>query len=370
MRKQPLHFRKEEVSYVMQRWKAMDSCALVGVGSVGKSNLIHHLSDPEAHVHYMGQYAETFKSIVIDPNLLAPLEADASEAFRCWAGYELMMHRLYMGFFPFEALGDEATDFFDTYQALQDGSNPLYAYMGLRYFELGLEFFMRRGIKIVFMFDEFEELIRKMPAKFFQTLRGLRDNYKTQIAYLTFSREPLPILIEKMDLSEMESEPFTELFTDNTYFVGPYNYTDAQAMVKRLIKKNPQANYSQYAIDFLLKASGCYAGLLRSGFRSLEHFTDITPSDIHDPQIVRQLAERSPVHAECEVIWKSLTETEQHVLKSIAQHNYDMDDQTRRAVPLLVRKRLLHVDKEQQTLHIEPPIFREFIHTNPDLSMT
>ena len=47
MRKQPLEFRKEEVSYVMKRWQAAESCALIGVGSVGKTNLLQHLIDPD-----------------------------------------------------------------------------------------------------------------------------------------------------------------------------------------------------------------------------------------------------------------------------------------------------------------------------------
>ena len=47
MRKQAADFRKEEVSYVMKRWQGAESCSLVGVGSVGKSNLIHHLTAEE-----------------------------------------------------------------------------------------------------------------------------------------------------------------------------------------------------------------------------------------------------------------------------------------------------------------------------------
>ncbi len=131
-RSQPITFRQEEVGYVMERWRASDSCSLVGVGSVGKSNLLQHLADPDVQSYYMKDVAQgkIFKAIIIDPSMLGPLPSDTSDAeqIRCWAGYELMMHRLFLAFYPFEVLGqDDARVFSETYQALQDGTNPIYA---------------------------------------------------------------------------------------------------------------------------------------------------------------------------------------------------------------------------------------------------
>ena len=176
-----------------------------------------------------------FKAIIIDPSMLGPLPSSASidsDAIRCWAGYELMMHRLFLAFYPFNNLtAEDARIFYDTYQALQDGTNPLYAYMGLRYFELGLEIFMKQGTQVVFMFDEFEEMLKQLPIKFFLTLRGLRDANKRSVSYLTFTRSPLPQLVKKFDIDALEIEPFTELLNDNIVYVGPYNETDARNMV-------------------------------------------------------------------------------------------------------------------------------------------
>ncbi|NJL54794.1 hypothetical protein HC928_06080 [bacterium] len=169
-RRQPVDFRREEVAYVMQRWRASESCSLIGVGSVGKSNLLQHLADPEVQRTYMNiTQSDQFKAIIIDPNMLAPLPSIEAAQERSWAGYELMMHRLFMAFYPFDMLSeDDSERFYNTYQALRDGTNPLYASMGLRYFELGLDFFVRRGIRIVFMFDEFEEMLKHLPVKFFR----------------------------------------------------------------------------------------------------------------------------------------------------------------------------------------------------------
>lgn len=371
-RRQPMDFRKEEVSYVMQRWRAADSCSLIGVGSVGKSNLLQHLANPEVQQSYMGlKDPNEFKAIIIDPNMFGPLPYHSTDAeqVRCWAGYELMMHRLFMAFYPFDVLGKEdAQRFYDTYQALQDGTNPLYTYMGLRYFEIGLDFFMRRGIRIVFMFDEFEEMLKNMPVRFFQTLRGLRDINKRQLSYLTFTRSPLPNLVERYNQPALEIEPFTELFTDANLYVGPYNETDARRMLENLMGRN-QKNYPKATTDFLLWASGRYAGLIRSGFRLLDALGPIDSTSTMNDEVLRKLAMRRSIRAELQTLWASLAAVEQRVLKMVAGLiEYQMNSETEPAVPLLVQKRLLRVDKEHNTLHIEPPVFRIFVGTDPEIT--
>jgi hypothetical protein len=370
-RKQPLDFRQAEVSYVMQRWRGAESCSLVGIGSVGKSNLIQHLADPDVQAQYIdGLEPGQFKAIVIDPNMLGALPNGGgdNEQFRCWAGYELMMHRLFLAFYPFEVLGtDDARRFYDAYQALQDGTNPLYAYMGIRYFELGLDFFMRRGIQIVFMFDEFEEMLRQMPVKFFQTLRGIRDAHKRQLSYLTFTRSPLPMLIEQYAIPPLDVEPFAELFTDNVYYVGPYGDADARRMVDELMRRN-DVSYQDATINFLLDATGRYAGLLRAGFRSVENYDGQVGNPDAGEQLLAQLASKPAVRAECKTIWTSLSRSEQIVLKAVAHlAPYQVSAESELAVTNLVQKRLLYVDRAQQRLEIYPPLLRAFIFRNLEI---
>jgi hypothetical protein len=369
---QPLEFRREEVGYVMERWRASDSCSLVGIGSVGKSNLLRHLGQSDVQAYYISAtQAEHFKAIIVDPSLLGPLPTagDDLDQVRCWAAYELLMHRIFLAFYPFDSLTkDEANEIYEIYQALQDGSNPLYAYMGLRYFELGLDFFMRRGFQIVFMFDEFEEMLRQMPVKFFQTLRGLRDNYKRQLSYLTFTRAPLPVLVDRMNISRLDIEPFVELFTDSLLYVGPYNDADARRMADGLVRRN-QRNYDEPTINFLLWSSGRYAGLLRSTFRLLETLGPISMAEQKSDRLLNALAVKTPIRQECRTIWTSLTPAEQYVLKAVARlSEYSVNTETEQAVTQLVQKRLLRVTKSQK-LDIEPPVFRAFVATNPDIDM-
>lgn len=370
-RKYPIEFRKEDVSYVMQRWRAADSCALIGVGSVGKSNLLQHLSDPDVQQYYMkASNVGAFKAITIDPNMLGPLPNSAANAdqLRCWAGYELMMHRLFMAFYPFDFLQrEEAQRFYEIYQALQDGSNPLYAYMGLRYFELGIDFFTRQDIRLVFMFDEFEELLKYMPIKFFHTLRGLRDANKQRLSYLTFTRKPLNTLVEEYGIEPIEIEPFLELFSDSSHFVGPYNDVDAHQMIYNLMERNQQS-FQEQVVKLLLQATGRYAGLMRSSFRVLEGLNPAETTVMSTEAFAALLAVRPTVRGECITIWRSLSVPEKHLLRAVANiAPYESNASAEQAVSALIQKRLLRVDKLGDRLNIEPPIFRHFITNNADV---
>jgi hypothetical protein len=358
----------------MERWRGSESCSLIGVGSVGKSNLLQHLADSAVQSYYMRDIGEgsLFKAVIIDPAMLGALPGSNSsenEPVRCWAGYELMMHRMFLAFYPFNDLSTEdARVFFETYQALQDGKNPLYAYMGLRYFELGLEIFMKQGIQIVFMFDEFEEFLKQMPIKFFLTLRGLRDVNKKQLSYLTFTRSPLPDLLSRFDIDPLAIEPFTELFTDNAVFVGPYNENDARAMLTELVKRN-NGSYESYTLEFLMWATGRYAGLMRSGFRALETMGTIDANTVmtRSETLLQELAIKHSVRTECQTLWLSLSDREKVMLKQLTSDRPNINSSSQEAqetFALLQQKQLVNINSNKLT--ISPPVFRFYVKNQAD----
>ncbi len=365
-RKYSLDFRKEEINLVMQRWSAGLSCSLVGVGSVGKSNLLQHLTDLEVQKYHRGAKADLFYPINVDANLLGAFPAEPTDAFRCWAGYELLMHRLYMALYPFDMLpADEAQRFYDLYRLLQDGTNPIYQYMGLRYFEMGMSIFFRNKVKIVFMLDEFEELVARLPVKFFLTLRGVRDMYKRSLLFLTFSREPISVLIDRYTIEPLLIEPFAELFSDGIFYIGPYNAADSQAMVDELATRHGKT-FAPVVTQAIQRVTGRYAGLLRAVFAVMDTLPNLNWGGSSVDVLAAALIARHPIRTECATIWKSLTPAEHYVLKAAAQLvPYQKTEEAEFTVSMLVQKRLLQVDTAQQTLSIEPPIFRHYVMTNP-----
>lgn len=317
-------FRDAEVRYILSRFKAAESCSLIGVGNVGKRNLLQHLSEPEVLARAFGADAAEgrARAIIIDPNLLGPMPPNipANIPVRCWAGYELLMHRLYFKLYPFTLLEPPDDEKFHKLRvAMQDGTNPLYAYTGLRHLEFGLSLFFKRGLKLVLMFDSFEILLRQMPPKFFQSLRGLRDLHKNQLSFLTFTARPLPDLVAEYDIDPLLIEPFIELFTDNRLIVGPYSDADARDMIVRLMARQ-EKNYDSYALNFLLWASGRHAGLLRAGFSVLDAMLPITQEDtmFRAYEMADKLALKPPVENELLTIWRSLTADEQAMLRQAA----------------------------------------------------
>jgi len=359
-----LEFRKEDSIYIFDRIRNSTSASLVGVGSIGKSNLIAHLLNPLVHHHYLGAEEATSLSLIrIDANMLVPLSshAESDDAMRAWSGYELLMHRMYLSYHPFHLLDNEEKEqFYQLYQALQDGRNPLYASMGLRYLELALTLFVRKGQKIVFLFDEFEHILETLPIKFFLTLRGLRDTYKSQLSFLTFSRSPLPVLVDRMGLDAIEIEPFVELFNDYVRYVGPYNEKDAQEMIATLSERS-KVQVSESTITTLLQVTGRFAGLLRASWKVLESL----PSSVLMPPPVTLasfLIQRKAIQLECQSLWDSLNSSEQMILRTVARlQPAVVMTETEDAVNMLVQKRLLRVNAAKTELQIEPAIFRAYL---------
>jgi hypothetical protein len=138
-------------------------------------------------------------------------------------------------------------------------------------------------------------------------------------------------------------------------------------MVDSLMSRNNK-NYPEATIRFLTWATGSYAGLLRSGFRLLDSFNITDVRDSQDEEYLRQLASRRSIRDECAMLWASLTPIEQHTLKMISHIvPYQPTAESEQAVVMLVQKRLLRVERPQNVLYIEPPVFRMFISSNPEL---
>jgi hypothetical protein len=206
-------------------------------------------------------------------------------------------------------------------------------------------------------------MLKQLPVKFFLTLRGLRDANKKSVSYLTFTRSPLPQLVKKFDIDALEIEPFTELFNDNIVYVGPYNENDARNMVADLVKRN-ERKYEPYAIDFLLWATGRYAGLLRSSFRALDTLGALDANTVmtRSEQLLYELVSKRAVRSECETIWKSLSNEERSMLQEFAGNHPNIDPnkfEVQEVFALLQQKQLLKVQGNR--VIIDPPIFQAHV---------
>lgn len=357
LRQHDLSYRKKECSYVTAAWQRRESVSLVGIGSVGKSNLLHHLGSGAVCEHYISS-PECAKlcTLILDPHLLGTLASSHDEQYRAWAACELIMHRIYITLYPMSDLKNDARIFFEAYQSLQDGSNPLFAYMGLRYLELGLELLYRHGYVLILMFDELEVWLREIPSSFFRALRGLRDQRKGNLLFVTFSRKEFDYVVVDLGLNSYELEPFSELLVNNKLFVGPYSEQDANAMLNHaILGEEPIADHVRHLI---LHCTGNHAGLMRAVL-SCSNILQNLPSTYALDQVLNALSVQASVERECDIIWQSLNSEEKSLLQAVVSKN-KVTDFPQRTIQTLTAKGLLSITPTRY-LTITPPLFAIFL---------
>ena len=66
----PLSYRNREVSDIMRAIRAGDSCSIVGVSGMAKSNLFRHLLNLEMRQHYLGDGWQTYIFLDADSHAL------------------------------------------------------------------------------------------------------------------------------------------------------------------------------------------------------------------------------------------------------------------------------------------------------------
>ena len=79
-------YRREVVQEIMNCILAGDSCALVGVASVGKSNLFRFLLRSDVQQEYLGDHVDRFIFLYIDGNSMVEMSE--------YGVYELLLHRM------------------------------------------------------------------------------------------------------------------------------------------------------------------------------------------------------------------------------------------------------------------------------------
>jgi hypothetical protein len=295
----PLTFRRELVARIMHSIIAGESCSIVGVASTGKSNLFRFLIRPDVRQRYLGEGWGKYLFLYVDTNSLTELSE--------WGLYKLLLWRIVEAVEDLKVESQCSKLFSDLYQqALLPEKRPL----ARSYLEWDAKNLCQRlGFRLVFLFDEFDEIFRQVDTRFFLSLRALRDEHKYRLSYVVATRDELSRLRGKMG----ECESFYELFSLNTYGLGSYNRADAIQMVQRLAARRG-IPVTDDETNLLLEVSGGHPGILRAAFWALSD-RKIEKSG----GITRQfLLDHPDVQAECAKIWDSIGKDERTALTDIA----------------------------------------------------
>jgi hypothetical protein len=323
----PYYYQKEDLTYIFRQLRAGEFCSLVGLGSAGKSNLVSLVARDDVKDHYLPrEEAATYVIVLLNPHLMINLSDDAIyHTGRAWAGYEMMISRLRRKlvsptFYPwFQQVGrlDVVEQVTSYYLNLFD-KLPALAQTGIRQVENAVYEVLSLGDpwRVVFIFDEFEQFLAQLPPQFFQSLRGLRDEYKGRISYVTTSRRPLKELVDETYPEEKDYlvlEGFMELFHGGLRYVSPLDQASANESVRRLEERYGIMLDSSIRAN-LIDITGGHAGMLRRGFVPSKNFPDVA-RDVNN--LLNLLLDDRGVSEECAVLIRSLSAGERRTLRQL-----------------------------------------------------
>jgi hypothetical protein len=389
-------YRKDEVAQIVGALDQGSSVSVIGPPSVGKSNLLQFLdqerltaTEPTSPwLRYAPNAPQKGRivAVSIDPNALLPAlppHEKGDVAAEAWPGFELLTHRTSITpqLYPAISAAQNRTlapdlarqierlrDRFDhAHPDLTDFEDHLHAHLALRHLENLLDTTITafrlqdNPIRIAYFMDEFERLLDTMPDYFFVALRSLRDRFKYQVMFVTFTRNSLPYLIG--DGERMTAiEPFVELFHDSAVYLKPFGDDDAWRMVEQLEER--AVSKDDYGLGLLIRASGGFAGLLRAGFKRAETLAQVQAPDYAQAigLAAGRLVMEDNVQAECKTLLRGLNKEEIATLYGVAAQQTNLNADTLRE---LVNKSLVKQNTQGGGVRVSPPMLAAYIHDHP-----
>ncbi len=251
---------------------------------------------------------------------------------------------------------------------MTDFRDHLHAHLALRHLESIVDASLKAGriqdspIRIIYFMDEFERFLVTMPDYFFVALRSLRDRFKEQVMFATFTRNSLPYIIGEGERM-LVLEPFIELFNDSTIYLKPFNDDDAWRMIEQL-EESRTVSKDDHGLGLLIRASGGFAGLLRAGFKHAEHLAQIQHQDYGQAigLAARRLVAEKNIQEECKTLLRGLHTDEINTIFGVASQRTNLDQKT---ITELINKSLLSQAAQGGVVRVSPPVLAAYIRNNP-----
>ncbi len=372
-----IDFRETDLEAVFGYIHGGQSTEVIGVGSVGKTNFIRRLLRRDVQTRYLYQhYQEQARCVFInlDANsLLEPIpSAMDTEMPSGWSGYELIATRLLRTVMENDLVSHISDPnhiahpdaLYAMYHRLWPDEQNHVHIVAFRYLEdlvqrvfAGVE----QPIRLVFIFDEFEKFLAELPARFFQTMRSLRDQYKDRLLFLIAARQIMPLLVPADQ--HLAYEPFYELFNDSRHFLSPYRPSDTAQTFRRLAARRDTPPPPDALREQLMAITGGHAGLLRASFAAWT--TNPNLAGHSDHEAIAALLNVQEMQDECKTIWRSLSDGERQILFDMAraqQSGQRTDIRSQQSMArLLVRKGILLETASMGFENIRPAILAAFL---------
>ena len=299
----PLTYRQSLVEQIVRCLRAGDSCSLIGVSGMAKSNLFRHLLLPEAQAQFLGEGWRRYLFVAADAHALAELSEQAA--------YDLLAERLHAACLLHELPPEITARVEHLSEQIALATTPLVWQRGFRQ---AVRAVLDGDVNthLVMLFDQFDEVYQTLPPQFFVNLRAVRDEYKYRVSYLAFTREELPRLN-----NAPECEEFYELFSANVFGLAPYDQADALGLLARVASRY-ETSLPPAVSGQLIKLTSGHPGLLKAACLALIKNNVALPDA--GEQAIAALLKVDDVRTECAKLWDGISQEEQLALKNLVVH--------------------------------------------------
>ena len=288
----PDNFREEETAYLIQRVKSTESALVSGIPGVGKSGFLRYLiNNPALRVRYPKEL-ENVIFVYLDVNDLT--ELSMAEFYRNF----LQQLKLAAAFLPIEPELTSWPNTGDSFILLQTIKNFLALILS------------DQKRKIVVVIDRFEQLLNTFDETFFNNLRALRDDHKTQYLYLAaYNRQ------SEKSANGAAADQLLPLFASFHLNVKPLGFTDTERVIAGLLKETP-FTLAEFQKEEIYGFCGGHPGLIKIYLQSLKS----RGAAVSWESFIREINENHSIKQTLGEIYQYLSEAELAVLLKVAKN--------------------------------------------------
>jgi DNA-binding winged helix-turn-helix (wHTH) protein len=341
----PVDYCQEQVRDILGWIRVGESGVVVGMSGAGKSNLLGFLaSRPDVVQAHLGEAAANTCFLLLDANRLPTLTGTSF--------YRAMLQTLHRqrACLP-KTLRDDLSALYRGHIDCQDDLLLLGAVQDMHHL-----FCYEGGKQMVWLMDRFDETCRHLDVQFFNSLRALRDVFKSQLCYMVATRHPLPYLRDPAEIDE-----FCEILAANTCWVGPLCERDARWVAQRMAERLG-VTFDAGDVARILSLSGRLPAFLKVAF------TGLANGVLQKGQAAawdESLLKRPEIERQCRQLWDDMTETQQVVLLRVMAGTPAREIEPE---PLAYLERLGLVARDGDRRRLFSPLFEGYVHQMKGLS--
>jgi hypothetical protein len=291
--------REREARFLFKSIQLARCASVLGLSNMGKTALLRDLCTPKMREQLLKDNADDWLFVYVDCNLMP----ERSEQALHEATLRSMLSTLRRSGANDELLNDLGELYQEVIQPSARIRSPLSFESALR--KVCEE--AQRGVAI--FYDEFDDPFEKLDGRVFLNLRAIKDEYESQLSFVTATERPLGEIRNDREASE-----FAELFANRECWLGFLNQDDAREVANELAQ---DVKLSKDELDFIVFEAGGHAGMLKAVTEAFTRIAAGAPETAREQALAfaKQALDDEPnVSGECIKLWRQLNDNERNTL--------------------------------------------------------